>query len=366
MILAKTYNSACIHYFSGTGNTSRVAHLIGEGLQRAGCLVHFCNIEHKVDFSGCKECDLLVFAFPVYSFSPPAIMQRYLRVLPRGQRDDGTKAKAAVIAVHGASNTRSFWGSGYEGQASSQASRIIRGRGYDVFLSDAVGYPANLTQLISPPSSQDQEEIIRQGDLKVDGILKRILSGEKSIKGCFLPNLLWSGLVGMVFSLAVHRIGGKLYAADSRCTSCGRCVDGCPVKIIKLWKGRPRWGWNCEACQRCINICPKGAIQTTIPRLMVQLLATFLPYSLGLEFTTGYFQLEMPDLWGSGALIRIAGYLITVYLADLVLYSLESKPLFKGILAMSCTRGFRRYLAPGYDPLEIESPQEPETCKRQR
>lgn len=53
----------------------------------------------------------------------------------------------------------------------------------------------------------------------------------------------------------------------------------------------------------------------------------------------------------AGALIWIAGYLTVVYAADIVLFALESMPFLKIILNQSYTKRFRRYLAPGYDPL---------------
>jgi ferredoxin len=347
---ANGYNSACIHYFSGTGNTSRVAHLIGEGLKRAGCQVSFCNVEHRERSPGGKDCDLYVFAFPVYSFAPPAIMQRYLLSLP--VPSSSSRADVAIVAVHGALNARNPLAMGYEGHASAQAAGIMRKKGYHVFLTEAVGYPANITQFLNPPIPKDQRDVIAKADGRVDKIAEDIACRKRSIKRHNILAHLVTGAFGFIFAAIGHRMAGKLYVADMNCVSCGRCAKACPAGAIHLTHGRPKWNWNCEACQRCINICPQGAVQATLPRLTVQLLAMFLPYSLWLNYVMGNLRLETPDIWGSGALIWIAGYLTAVYLADMVLYYLESKPIFKGILAISYTKGFRRYLAPGYDPLE--------------
>jgi flavodoxin len=81
--------SALICYFSGAGNTFRAAHLIGDHLKDAGYEVQIRSIEQGPTTG---SFDLEVFAFPVYSFAPPAAMIRYLKSLPK------TNPMAAVLA----------------------------------------------------------------------------------------------------------------------------------------------------------------------------------------------------------------------------------------------------------------------------
>jgi|GEM_PF-5087750 hypothetical protein len=83
---------ALVCYFLGTGNTFRAAYLIGNLLKDAGYEIQSRSIEHGPTTG---SFDLEVFAFPVYSFAPPAAMIRYIKALPKAN------SRAAILAIHG-------------------------------------------------------------------------------------------------------------------------------------------------------------------------------------------------------------------------------------------------------------------------
>ena len=321
--------SAIICYFSGTGNTFRAAHMIGDLLKDVGYEVQIRSIE-QVPITG--PFDLEIFAFPVYSFAPPAAMIRYLKALPK------TNSRAAVLAVHGALK----YAPGYQGGATAQVSGILKRKGREVFLTAAVGYPASITQLLNPPEIDDQRRIAENADRMVQEVGRKIALGQRSIQNCnpLIQVLLWP--VAFLFSTIAHRLMGKLYVADDRCNSCGLCIRACPVKAVKLRNGRPYWSWCCEACQRCINLCPQRAIQTSDLRALGIIGLMFPPLDSWLGLDTPYVP--------SGILLRFLAYLAAVYLLDLALTSLERRTWLSRITRFSFTRGFRRYLAPGFDP----------------
>ena len=53
----------------------------------------------------------------------------------------------------------------------------------------------------------------------------------------------------------------KAFRATDACISCGKCVEGCPLRNIRLEDGKPQWGGNCTHCMACINYCPMDAIE---------------------------------------------------------------------------------------------------------
>jgi NAD-dependent dihydropyrimidine dehydrogenase PreA subunit len=62
------------------------------------------------------------------------------------------------------------------------------------------------------------------------------------------------------FIAGVHEADRK-FSVDDRCTSCGRCVEVCPVGNVRLEGDRPAWLHHCEQCMACIQLCPTEAIQ---------------------------------------------------------------------------------------------------------
>lgn len=321
--------SAIICYFSGTGNTFRAAHMIEDLLKDAGYEVRTRSIE-QVPTTG--PFDLEIFAFPVYSFAPPAAMIGHLKALPK------TNSRAAVLAVHGELK----YAPGYQGGATAQVSRILKRKGREVFLTATVGYPASITQLINPPEIDDQRRIAENADRRVQEVGRKIILGQRSIHNCnpLIQVLLWP--LAFLFSTIAHRFMGKLYVADDRCNSCGLCIRACPVKAVNLQNGRPYWSWCCEACQRCINLCPQRAIQTSNLRALVIIGLIFAPLN-------SWLGLDTPHV-SSGIFLRFLAYLAAVYLLDLALTSLEKRAWLGRITRSSFTRGFRRYLAPGFHP----------------
>jgi uncharacterized Fe-S center protein len=53
----------------------------------------------------------------------------------------------------------------------------------------------------------------------------------------------------------------KKFTVTSQCSSCGLCVQICPVNNIKRDNQQHIWLHKCERCLRCLQWCPNEAIQ---------------------------------------------------------------------------------------------------------
>lgn len=338
---------AVIHFFSGTGNTHHAASLIAHELERHG----YCAQMHSIEGGHPGEADagLHVFAFPVYAFAPPAAMLRYMRALPRGRG-----VRTAVIAVCGEVNARGTI-PGYEGQALAKAKRMLVRRSYDVAVTGAVGYPVSFVQVAGAPSPEDQAGIITQADAKVAFLADRIVSDERSLKEPDFASKWLGPLLCPVFTVLGRRLLGKLYVTDQSCNACGKCVAVCPSGTIRIRGNTPRWGYRCEGCQRCINACPQSAIQTALARMVMLVAPIFLPYDpwlRGMLHLSPKAFIRVPfDI-----LARTAGYILVVFALDLGLMGLHSVPGVRRVVQANVSHRFRRYLAPGFRPLEMRNP----------
>ena len=353
--------SATIHYFSGTGNTFRVASIIRQRLEDNDYSVRLRNIENGY---GAGDSDLDVFAFPVYAYDVPEIMLRYLRSLPPVQ-----KRSAAVIAVHGMLWQRPIvpGDGGDPGWSFEHARRILSRKGYDVDYTMAVGYPHSISMLLSAPSPGEITKIRVASDKRVSDLASKILSNTKSLQKCGLFPIAYSMFPGFLFGI-FGRIGlGKLFVADRSCTKCGNCIASCPAGAIHLSLGRPRWNWNCQGCQRCINLCPQRAIQASLPRFFAVFGGLIVPWN-----TLAYMLLPAglftsPGGLAGGALdiaVWLLFYAAFLYVIDKLVFVLESIPIVGKVMSLNLSSSNRRYLDPLYRAvIKKEAPLEAKTPK---
>jgi len=107
-------------------------------------------------------------------------------------------------------------------------------------------------------------------------LVKRARLGRKLRRIHFLLNLAHfkghfvTGFGGVFKNLAMGLAakGGKLemhslykpQVDESRCTSCGACVEYCPQQAIDFVREVARIGRSCVGCGGCIMVCKQGAI----------------------------------------------------------------------------------------------------------
>lgn len=340
-----------IRSFSGTGNTARAAKLAAALLSASGRAIDEASILDDRPFP--PEGDLLV-AFPVYSWAPPAIMARWLRALPRGD-EGGTHRLAAVLAVDGGDGRL----------AAERARSILERKGWKVLASGRAGYPVNWRQMSHVPSPAEAEPLLDAGDAQVRGFVAGLLEGRAIRYRAARPNAFLDGFLPLLFPLIARRLLGKLWYADGDCVSCGICRDACPAGTILMGKGqgaRPFWKADCENCNRCVNLCPRGAIVTSIGRAIV---INILPLPLAAAGIASWFRWTVPALAGTGliglpaaivnalacvAIYTLCAILVAGPLDRWLIRPLQNLPGISRFMAWTFTKGWGRYVEPGFKP----------------
>jgi Ferredoxin len=331
-----------IHYFSGTGNTKRAVDIITEDLKE-----NQFEVAQKVIGKAkpviIEKADFHIFAFSILSWSAPVFVKKYLHHLPQGQGE-----RAAALAVY----------AGDPGHALLEVERLLRRKGYDIFLSGGATYLSNWSQMTNPPNVTESEEKLDAGDKMASSFSESFCKGEaklfsKENSGSFLTRFS-----AFSFGLIGRRLLGKAYIADSNCNRCGVCVKSCPVHAISLAgmsRKKPHWNFNCEDCARCINICPKKAIQVSIPKLILH----FLLLIAGITACFHVAGLTAGRISGIYSIFGwIAALVISLVIAlwiqfaviDRIIFVLEQIPGTKRFFEWGFTKKFNRYMAPGFKP----------------
>jgi ferredoxin len=241
---------ASFRYFSGTGNSKRIAEVCEAAFAERGWATELAALPGGGPPAA--EASAACFVFPVYSLDVPRIVRGYLESLPPARA--GAPPRPALILVTGGSADDCGW-------SLLEARRILSARGYDPAYADLVRMPNNWGPFMRVPTGEEAATIRASGEEKARGIAAAFLSGERFAKPLSLPVFgpLGSRLVRALFKLGVRRLWTK-FRTDGNCVSCGLCARECPTGSITMSGGGPSWSRSCEQCMRCFNICPSRAI----------------------------------------------------------------------------------------------------------
>ena len=244
-----------IYYFSGTGNTLRVAKVVYERLFSKGFNVRLANIENGKD-AGHETFSCYGFAYPVYAYGAPRIVANFIRSLPCG---DG-KASFVLFTMAGWRMKREI----ATGFILSEIKGILKKKDYKFIGGKAILAPENFSVMYNPPGVELALRIMDRAQIAAEEFIDSLVAGTFRQKKWFLIDYpIWKPIY-LFFRLALKLgVVSRLFTVDNRCNGCRICEQVCPVGNIKIVNDRPVWGSICELCFRCINLCPSGAINYT-------------------------------------------------------------------------------------------------------
>lgn len=230
-----------IYYFSGTGNSLKVAKdvagLLGETEVRR-------IQENTMKKTSAEGYDTVGIVFPVYYYGLPMMVKEFIENL---QISLGTYVYA--IATCG----------GSVGGALSLLQGLLERKGISLASSYKVKMPDNYQIMYSPPTPKKQMEFFRVQEEQVKIIAREIkehkikaLADEGPIKRFF------GGKVYKVFKPNEMDIN---FWTDNKCNGCGICAKVCPAYNISLKEEKLSWRQKCQLCLACMHWCPKASIQ---------------------------------------------------------------------------------------------------------
>ncbi len=245
--------SASLRYFTGTGNSWRVLDTCREILEKRGYSVTN-RIITRPDAEPLKDSSLTGFCFPVYALGIPRIARNYLRSL--NNTTPGTKAFIFVTGAHPKPGGNCGW-------ALVESRKILESKGYHVAYTELFVMPDNYLPFDEILSHDEAAAVNAIAEKEVRDHMEKILCGEEYHKPLDLH--VFGPLLSRITRFAFHKIGirraWQMFNSTKECSSCGICEKYCPVKAVRLVKGRPQWNRACEQCMRCINYCPEKAIR---------------------------------------------------------------------------------------------------------
>ncbi|NLC06695.1 MAG: 4Fe-4S binding protein [Syntrophomonadaceae bacterium] len=343
------YKKVTIYYFTGTGNSYRVASWMREIAVAQEIDTHVTSINSARPTEEIEKGpeNLLGLIFPTHGFTAPWYVIYFALRLPRR-----SKTHAFVTPTRAGTKIIGFL-PGMEGTAGYLIALILLLKGYTLQGVQAIDMPSNWMALHWGLHPINVTAIIERARNKTTAWFKELLAGRRKLGG-FIPLLLGLALIPVSFGYLIYGrfYLAKIFFASEKCNGCGLCVKYCPTRSLTLrgeQNKRPFWSFACESCMRCMGFCPQRAIEASQPFAWLLGFLTSVPVSYYLlkwltELVPGMYMVI--NYW-PGAIINYAYFLLSVYLAYHLFNWLIRVPLINKLFTYSTlTHYYRRYHEP--------------------
>ena len=225
-----------VFYFSGTGNSLKVAKNIAKEL--GNCEI----ISMAKIFNLTKKYDSIGFVYPAYFWGLP---KKVIEFVEKINLDNNSGAYFYSIVTYGGSAGNALYQL-YELLLKRHGIKLNYGKKLRMFANYVVVY--NMSENIDKITKHSNKQLAPI----IDSIKMKKKNHINKITKIF-------GFMNKNFINKVSHMDEN-FAVNDNCTGCGICEKVCPVKNIEIINSKPQYKHNCEQCVACIQFCPQKAI----------------------------------------------------------------------------------------------------------
>lgn len=250
--------STQIYYFSGTGNSLRIARGLVKQLNNCEIIPIISALKRKRIKS---KADIVGFVFPIYAFSLPPIVKEFI-----GNIDLSSASYIFAIPSRICSSLVFF-----------AINKILRKQGKELAFAHYIEMPQNYIMVFPVPDSDEIKKLDSKMQEEVTKVAEKISSRKfENIKKD--EPLLWLvshtlfSLMRLVYNVTNYFWMQKRFYADDRCTGCGTCEQVCLSGTVIMRESHPIWKQDTEClhCLACLHYCPNHAVQIRKSKTLIK------------------------------------------------------------------------------------------------
>ncbi len=226
-----------VYFFTGTGNSLKVAHDIKKELPDTEIVAIYKNTELDIP-SGYER---IGFVYPTYGWGLPNLVARF--VTNTNFTKQGNAYYFAIATKFG-----------FAGNSVKQMNELLKEKGITLNYGASIRMFGN--SVVNYDMSKKIDEITKKSNKRIKPLVQNIVN-KKTCSISPVNKFIYNMYVKYISNINETDYG---YNVNDNCISCGICEKVCPAKNISMENGRPNFHHQCECCQACIHHCPKRAI----------------------------------------------------------------------------------------------------------
>lgn len=219
-----------ILYFSATGNSLFIAEKIKKAM--GGQILYIPNYRGNG-----SEFERIIIVTPIYSYGMPSHIYDLLPKLDH-------EKELIVVQNYG----------GMVGGADYYTYKYALKNGLNIKSIYTIKMPENYTLTFSMPKFYLQS-VLKTANRRTEAIIDKIIHNQFVI-----PHKKRTKERTYLKNKGNWHLIGKRFSVLENCVKCGKCVDLCPAKNIRLENNHIVFLDSCVACLGCYHRCPKKAI----------------------------------------------------------------------------------------------------------
>ncbi|MCX5851469.1 MAG: EFR1 family ferrodoxin [Deltaproteobacteria bacterium] len=238
-----------ILYFSATGNTRKIAKVIGDTFTQMGCEVAMSDITANADRQ--KKIDLkpyhaVVFGAPIHSWRAPRVVREWMRTL------DGQGKKCSMFFTYG----------GFGVHPTHYSTRLLLENQNFIVVSSADFLGCHTFNLGGWKAMEGRPD---KSDFNVakkyaKTTYKRFTGEDNGILGALEKTNHTEEQLDSIESFRFNVLTQLPTRGENECSMCLVCEELCPTGAMDAESGKADKG-KCIACLACVANCPENVLK---------------------------------------------------------------------------------------------------------